>query len=154
MSFLSEPQEVCYRKIVPWLKESFGQFARPVEDQPVVLVNLGTTAAQVTVLPWGDDDAVITTRAWVTHGTEITPDLMRYLLHENNRMRFGAFVLDDEDDIFFEHTIVGSTCDEGELRSSVTAVVTTADKYDDEIVNKYGGQCALDRMKDVAAGLR
>jgi hypothetical protein len=67
------------------------------------------------------------------------------LLMENGTLRFGAFGIDSEKDIFFEHTIVGSTCDKEELRASVMAVVTNSDDYDDKIVAKWGGQTARDR---------
>ncbi|HOD05119.1 MAG TPA: YbjN domain-containing protein, partial [Anaerolineaceae bacterium] len=92
-----------------------------------------------------EDDATITTRAYVVTGVELTPDLMHFLLRENDRMRFGAFGVDQDNDIFFEHTIVGSTCDMEELKSSVLAVVYTADQYDDQIIQKWGGQRAVDR---------
>jgi hypothetical protein len=71
---------------------------------------------------------------------------MRYLLQENDRMRFGSFGVDKDDDVFFEHTIVGSTCDKEEIKASVMAVVITADQYDDQIIAKWGGKRALDQM--------
>lgn len=72
-------------------------------------------------------------------------ELMKFLLRENDRMRFGAYGLDEDEDIFFEHTIVGSTCDKEELKASVVAVVMTADDADDKIIAKWGGQRAVDR---------
>lgn len=55
---------------------------------------------------------------------------------------FGEFGLDPEKDIFFEHTIVGSTCDKEELRASIMASVMNSDDYDDKIEAKWGGQTA------------
>ena len=144
MNFDTEPQKDCFERIWPWMKELFGQFAHAHDEQPAIAVVLGSCVAQVAVHAWGDDDASITTRAWVVRGVDVVPELMSYLLHENDRMRFGAFGLDSDNDVFFEHTIVGSTCDMEELRSSVTAVVTTADRYDDDLVARYGGRRALD----------
>ncbi len=60
-------------------------------------------------------------------------------------MRFGAFGVDQDNDIFFEHTIVGSSCDKDELKASILAVVYTADQYDEQITQKWGGQRAVDR---------
>jgi hypothetical protein len=62
-------------------------------------------------------------------------------------MSFGAFGIDDEGDVIFEHTIVGSTCDQKELESSVIHVARTADDYDDIIVEKWGGERALDQIR-------
>lgn len=146
MEFKTSAQKACYEKIVPWAKELFGEFAQAREDAPVFGVMAGSAMVQVAVLPWGDDDATITARAYVVSGAELTPDLMHYLLRKNDDVRFGAFGVDNDGDIFFEHTIVGSTCDKEELKASVMAVVLTADKYDDEIVARWGGQRALDRM--------
>jgi Putative bacterial sensory transduction regulator len=72
-------------------------------------------------------------------------DLLNYLLRENHEMRFGAFSVSKGGDIVFEHTIVGSTIDKKELESSVLAVLEIADKYDDEIVERWGGKRALDK---------
>jgi hypothetical protein len=125
----------------------FGEFAVARDDVPAIGVVVGSAVAQAIVFPWGEDDATICTRAYVVTGAELTPDLMRYLLRENADMRFGAFGVDDDGDILFEHTIVGSTCDKEELKASVMAVVMTADRYDDQIVARWGGQRALDRKR-------
>lgn len=147
MEFQTKAQQACYEKVAGYMKDLFGEFVRPREDVPVFGIILGSALAQTGVYPWGDDDASVTTRAYVVQGVEMVPDLMRYLLEQNAGMRFGGFGVDPEGDITFDHTIVGSTCDKEELRASVMAVVTTADKFDDEIVQRWGGQRALDRMR-------
>ncbi len=146
MEFQSDAQKLCYEKIAPWVKEIFGSFAMPRTDAPIFAVMVGSALAQVMVSPWGKDDATITTRSYVVTGAEITPDLMHFLLRENDIMRFGAFGLDKDDDIFFEHTIAGSTADMEEIKASVMAVIVTADQYDDKIIQQWGGQRALDRQ--------
>lgn len=147
MEFKTEAQKQCYEKIKPWIKEIFGDFALMPDDRPIFLVNVGSAVAHAAVHPWGDDDATICTRAYVVMGVEMTPELMRYLLDKNDAMRFGAFGLDDDGDIFFEHTILGPTCDREELKCSIMAVATTADRLDDEIVARWGGSRAMDKVK-------
>jgi hypothetical protein len=147
MEFATDAQRECFEKVRNLMRELFGEFAVPRDDSPLIGVMLGSALAQTGVYPWGEDDAVVCTRAWVVLNVELTPELMRYLLLKNNAMRFGAFGIDDVDDIFFEHSIVGSTCDKAELKASVMAVVTTADQYDDEIVQRWGGERAMDRMR-------
>jgi hypothetical protein len=73
------------------------------------------------------------------------PIVLHYLLRENDQMRFGAFGIDDANDIFFEYSIVGSTCDRAELKAAVSAVAFTADEYDDQIAGRWGGDRAIDR---------
>jgi T3SS (YopN, CesT) and YbjN peptide-binding chaperone 1 len=147
MEFASEAQKQCYERIVPWLREVFGGAALVREDRPVIGVARGSAFAQVGVFPWGDADAIITTRAYVVADADLNEELLRFLLHENGGMHFGAFGIDDDGDIFFEHSIVGSTCDKKEIEASVTAVVRAADDYDDLIVARWGGRRALDQAR-------
>ncbi len=146
MEFQNEVQKEVYEKIKPWMKEIFGDFVTVNEDAPSFGIMIGSAYAHTGVYPWGKEDATITTRSYVVTGAELTPDLMLFLLMENDRVRFGAYGVDSEKDIFFEHTIVGSTCDREELKSSVKAVIMTADENDDKIVAKWGGQTARDRI--------
>lgn len=146
IEFQSDAQKTCYEKVVPWVKEIFGELAvRERDDAPVLAILHGSALINMAVYPWGDDDAVVQTRSYVVTGAEPTQDLMQYLLHENDRMRFGAFGLDKDNDIFFEYAIVGATVDREELKAAAVAVALTADDYDDKIVERFGGQRALDR---------
>ena len=43
---------------------------------------------------------------------------------------------------------MGSTCDKPELKTSVSSVVLIADEYDDLIVEKWGGERAIDRLRE------
>ena len=145
MEFQTSAQQACYQKVAGMMKDLFGELAMSRPDAPLFAIALGSAYAAVAVYPWGDDDAVINTRSYVVTGVELTPDLMHYLLQSNDTMRFGAFGVDKDGDIFFEHAIVGSSCDKNELKASVLAVVSTADRLDDEITKRWGGQRAIDR---------
>ncbi|OGF14511.1 MAG: hypothetical protein A2W00_04905 [Candidatus Eisenbacteria bacterium RBG_16_71_46] len=147
MNFATDAQRVCYEKVAGLIKEMFGEMAAVHPDQPSFGLRMGSALAQVVVHPWGKDDATVSTRSYVVIGAEVTPELMRYLLRKNDEFRFGAFGLDSEGDIFFEHSIVGSGCDKNELRACVLAVAQTADEYDEEIVSRWGGQRALDKIR-------
>lgn len=147
MQFQSQLQEACYNKIAIWMRELFGKFPCARPDVPGLGLFMGSALVEVLVFPWGDDDAIINTRSYVVSDIELSPELMSFLLKENSQMMFGAFGVDDNGDILFEHTIVGSTCDKKELESSVKAVLEVADEYDDIIVQQWGGKRALDRIK-------
>jgi hypothetical protein len=144
MEFQSPVQDACYQKVVTLIRELFGELATPHKESPIIGVSVGSAFIQIAVWAWGDSDAVISTRAYVVRGAEVTPDLMHFLLRQNDQMRFGAFGLDQEGDIFFSHAILGNSCDKEELKSSVMAVAQTADRLDDEIVARWGGQRAID----------
>lgn len=152
IQFKTDAQRACYEKVRQWLTETFGYTVKAREEAPMfdVATNLamgGSALAHVIVHPWGDDDATVVVRAYVVFDVEPTPELMHFLLRANDDVRYGAFGLDKDDDIFFEHSIVGSTLDKEELLASVMAVLQTADSYDDQIRQRWGGQRALDRIK-------
>ncbi len=144
MEFAHKVQLDCYEKIGGFLRELFGEQVRARDDQPLYGLAVGSAFVETGVWPWGDDNAVVSCRAWVVREAEITPELLHYLLRKNDEMRFGAFGLDEKNNIFFEHAIVGPTCDKYELRASVVAVGHTADQYDDEIIARWGGHRAFE----------
>ncbi|MGB3512452.1 MAG: YbjN domain-containing protein [Microcoleaceae cyanobacterium] len=146
MKFETNVQEACYNKIFMWMRELFDKFPSARQDLPCISLFMGSALIEVSVFPWGDDEAIINTRSYVVTNVDLKPDLMKFLLQENSKMRFGAFGIDDHGDIIFEHTIIGSTCDKPELEASVKAVLAIADEYDDKIVETWGGKRALDRM--------
>lgn len=146
MQFETDAHKACYEKIRPMLKELFGEMLMEREDRPSFALPHGSTMVQVAIFPWGKDDATIGVRAYVVMGAELTPELLLFLLEKNSQLRFGAFGIDSDKDIFFEHTICGLTCDKAEIRASIMAVAITADKFDDEIIARWGGQTAIGRM--------
>lgn len=147
MRFKTKAQENVYKKTEQQLRQLFGEMVHTVPDSPMFVVPSGTTLTHIIISPWGNDDATITVRAYVTFGSELAPDLLHFLLRQNDIMRFGAFGVDGDGDIFFEHTIVGTTCNKEELRASVLAVSQTADLYDEQIMQKWGGIRGIDQAK-------
>ncbi len=148
MEFENAAQQETYEKVKSWMIDLFGdEFTFVDPDRPRFMLTKGSAAASIYVNAWGEDNATIWVRAWVVQKVELAPDLMHYLLLKNNEALFGAFGVDEEGDIFFEHTIAGVTCDREELRASVVAVLVSADEYDDQIVERWGGMSALDVSK-------
>jgi hypothetical protein len=139
MNFDSDAQKVTYEKILPWMKELFGIFIKIQPDIPGFGLNIGSAFVHISVQPWGEENSVITSRSYLVKGANITPDFMHFLLRENETMRFGAFGIDEDGDVFFQHTIVGSNCSQEDLKSSILAVGYTADQYDEKIVERWGG---------------
>jgi hypothetical protein len=145
MDFKTKAHQDAYEKAKAYMQELFGQMAQPMKEGPAFAFQVGSTLTHIAVHPWGDDDATILVRAYVVFGPDLTFDCLKFLLLQNNEVRFGAFGIDTDGDIFFEHSIVGSTLDKEELRASVLAVTTTSDRYDEQIVERWGGMRAVDR---------
>lgn len=144
MEFRTETQKECYDKVAGWMKTLFADYPWEKLDEPGFGIVLGSAWVEVRIHPWRND-TVINARSKVVTGAELSLELRNFLLRKNADMVFGAFSLDAEGNILFEHTIVGSTCDPNELQASVMAVLETADEYDDYIVARWGGCRALDQ---------
>lgn len=68
-------------------------------------------------------------------------DLPRFLLGLNFAMPLGRFSLDGERRaVWFDHVLTGDTVDDVSLSRVVAAVAQTADRYDDEIKQRFGGR--------------
>jgi hypothetical protein len=145
MEFKTPAQQQIYEKVAQYMKEIFGEMVRVHQEKPWFYVYEGSAFCTTNVYAIGEDDAVINTRSYVVTQIELVPELLKFLLLENDSMRFGSFGIDKDNDIFFEHAILGSTCDKEELKASVLAVVRTADKYDDTITQRWGGLRFADR---------
>ena len=145
MEFLTPIQKDCYTRVSIWVEEFFSHIPWEKLDEPGFGLFMGSAWVEIRILPW-DEDTVINVRSTVVSGADLTPDLLNFLLRQNDQLLFGAFSISSDDNVLFEHTIVGSTCDVEELQASVFAVLDVADKYDDQIVARWGGERALDRM--------
>lgn len=144
--YQSEAQKACYEKILPWLNElPYSVSIDTSAATPIAYVTAGSACTIVEVLPW-QDDAAIVARSYVVTEVDLSAGLMKYLLEENDRLLFGCFGIDADGDIFLQHSIVGSGCDRREFETTVQAVLSLADDYDDAIVARWGGRRAVDRV--------
>ena len=95
MEFGNKAQQETYERVTAWMKELFGEMARVYPDTPTFGIGIGSSWTYVNVYTWGDDSAVIQCFSWVVTGAECTPDLMQFLLQENDRMRFGEALMNE-----------------------------------------------------------
>lgn len=144
MQFITPSQEAVYNRVLPWMKELFGDSVEVSQDQPGFNVRLGSSITEVQVLPWKGEESIVWARALVVRQVQFDPTLLQYLLRQNAVIRFGAFSIESDNEVSFSHSIVGSTCDQPELEATIRSVSSTADRYDDEIRERWGGLRALD----------
>jgi hypothetical protein len=154
LSFVSTVQALTYTKVADYLQNSslFQNQLRAYPDVPKFDILYGSTLVEVDVLPWEihpwekADLATVRATSCVTIGSTISPELMHFLLTENRRMRFGAFHLDQANQVLFAESVLGGeNMDLMELQTCILSVVTIADTYDDLIAQRFGGQRALDQ---------
>ncbi len=147
MKFQTAAQQACYEKVAGWMQELFGKVPCARSDFPGLGMLMGSALVEVLIYPRENDEAVINTRSYVVRGAQLDADLMHFLLRENIDMVFGAFGVDQQGDILFEHSILGSNCDKNEFKRSVVAVSEVADDYDEQIVARWGGERGLERIQ-------
>ena len=126
------------RSLLPEI--GLGDFEEPAPG--IFVAKKGSTHVQVRAVPVGLGLVAIRSTSPVTTGTPITPALMEFLLSENAKFVFGAFGIGQRKEIVFNHSIMASSVDVVELGTSVSTVVNMADRYDDQIVERWGGKTA------------
>jgi len=156
ISFASQTQELTYTKVADYLKTStlFQNAVDSSHTEPRFDLTYGSAHVAVEVLtwdvhPWDERElAIVRACSCVTVGSDLGLELMDFLLAENHRMRFGAFHRGPEGEVFFSHAVLGGEgMDLMELQTCILSVVTIADTYDDLIVEKFGGQRAVDQIR-------
>jgi len=152
MEFAHAAHRETHRRVEEYLGELFED---PYLDPETAhfYVRYGTTVLEIAVDPYGPEDTMVQVMAYCVQGVRLEPDLLLGVLELNHHLAFGAFSLVGRD-IFLSHTLFGRGLERGALLSAIAAVANTSDEYDDRIVAKYGGQTALDRIRDTGGKKR
>jgi hypothetical protein len=152
MRFKHEVHEDTFNRVQEYLGELFEEpYHDPEEGH--FYVRYGTTVLEISIEAYGSDEAVVTIMSYCVQDVELAEELLLGLLELNHQLAFGHFSLVDGD-IFFSHSLLGRDLTPRALLRAITAVATLADDYDDRIVEKYGGQTALERIQDAGGSRR
>lgn len=146
MHFDNQHHEQTYRQVQEYLVELF-ENPHLENETGHFYVGYGSTVLEVSAEPYGPEETIVEVTAYCVQGVELTDKLMQGLLELNHELPVGAFSVVGQD-IFFSHTIFGKNLNRSDLLGAIAAVATVADDYDDRIVDKFGGQTALDRIRD------
>ena len=117
------------------------------EDNGHFYVGYGSTVLEISVEPYGPEEITVEVTAYCVQGLDLSEDLLVGLLELNHELPVGAFSVVGRD-LFFSQSIFGRSIDRKNLLGTIAAVADVSDEYDDRIVEKYGGQTALDRIRD------
>jgi len=102
----------------------------------------GSAILYLTVEAWGMRDVMVCCTSYVVIGAAIDADLMTFLLEANAKIPFGAFALDEDQDILFDYALVATNAKGYELKEAIKAVAKAVDDYDNKIINRWGGETA------------
>lgn len=121
-------------------------------DDTLYVIKQGSAYVMISVVPWGDNKAMVRCTSQLVKGVDVDGPLAKQLLELNAHLRFGAFAIDGaEHTVLFTHTILGgTTLDAEELHATLRDVALIADEYDDKLVRKYGGQRMIDLLEEAA----
>lgn len=112
---------------------------------------LGLQSARTFVVPtWLENGATVVRVFAITNlGVPVTAELTQWLLEKNLEFVFGAFALDVENGaVWFNHNLLGQFAAPEELEATIAAVIETANRFDDEIKNRFGGRLYVEGASD------
>ena len=147
-TFHTQCQEEVYRQVKSYLDELVDEHFDDAEHCDFY-VKYGTTVLEISINPYEEDDAVVEVLAFCVQGVDVTFELTKELLHLNSVVPLGAFSLEGND-IFYSHSFLGRRLRPEQFIASLDAVAAISDEYDDRLVAKYGGETALERLRNNA----
>jgi len=152
MKFAHDVHQQTHELVSEYLAELFDE---PLldDDSGHFYVSYGSTVLEIAVDPYGPEEAMVVVMAYCVHGVDLEQDLLLGLLEVNHELPFGAFSLVDQD-VFFAQSLFGRSVQRTNLLGAIAAVANVSDEYDDRIVGKYGGQTALQRIRDTGGRRR
>lgn len=151
MQFTNSTQELTYERVQNYLETSpFSQTIRPSTEQPNFdLLYQDTTLIELHILPWdthpypGKEMAIVYARSCIAVGCSPELEVLRFLLDENRKLRFGSFQTDEAGAVFFANRILGGKhMDPTELEVCLLSVGAIANRYSD-IIDQFNDQQAL-----------
>lgn len=149
MNFQTEAQKDCYRKVADWLPQICDRVTNPVLKNPIFSLQVDSATVLVEILPFQQIESVIYIWAYVATEVKVNSELLLFLLKQNDTFRFGGFSMAEDGDIRFHVTLLGASCQQNEFKLALTEVLETSDRYDDRIVERWGGKRAADALFDI-----
>lgn len=143
--FHTQCQEEVYRQVKTYLDELVDEHFDDAEHCDFYL-KYGSTVLEITIDPYEEDDAVIEVLAFCVQGAEANFELARELLALNAQVPLGAFSMVGSD-IFFSHSFLGRRLRPEQFIASLDSVASISDLYDDRLVERYGGETAIERLR-------
>ena len=134
-----------YRTVKSYLDELVDEHSDDAEHCDFYL-KYGSTVIEISIHPYEEDEAVVEVLAFCVQDVEPSFALTRELLRLNVDEPLGAFSMAGSE-IYFSHSFLGRKLQPDQLIASLNHVATVSDEFDEKLVEKYGGQTALDRLR-------
>jgi len=150
MEFKTHAHKDAYEKTREYLYCIFGETGVSTVDDMFALQE-GSAFVYIRAFPVGASSAGVEVFSYVVADVTVTEGLMRHLLTYNLRLTFGGLALSigegGRGSVLLRHAILGDKMDREELYASVSAIASTADELDDQLVAAFGGRTALAQLE-------
>lgn len=123
-----------------------GELGGKQVDGDAWLVSAGSARVRLVIVDREGRPPFVHVWAPVVKMDQMPTELTESLLRANAAHRLGSFGLVREGSsqvVVFQEQMLAGTVTADELRAVLTAVATTADQVDDQIVEKFGGRTAI-----------
>lgn len=144
--FHTQCQEEVYHQVKAYLDDLVDEHFDDADHCDFYL-KYGTTVLEISIEAFEEDDAVVEILAFCVQGVDPTFELTKELLQLNADVPLGAFSLVDRD-IFFSHSFLGRRLRPEQLIASLESVASISDLYDEQLVRRFGGETALERLRN------
>ncbi|MCK4666545.1 hypothetical protein KAU33_07340 [Candidatus Dependentiae bacterium] len=151
MPFQNESQEKTFNKVKEALFNEYGQrrFAvlkNPAGEEVGFGMYVGSADIKVHVHPYREKFSTISISAVLTFQTQADAKLFEWIVKQNYNIMYGGFCYIEYKEkpgwgnVVFYYDIYGETFSEIELYNAVDNASWVADKWDDYIVENFGGK--------------
>ena len=139
LSLFASPEQRVRARVARSLEEMVDIDVLCMDDGNYRLIR-GSAVLYLSVMPFGARDVMVRCTSYVVMGASLDAELMAFLLEANSRVTFGAFSIDEDQDILFEYALLATHADKYELKEAVRSVAKAVDDYDNKIINRWGGE--------------
>ncbi len=95
-----------------------------------------------------EDDAVVNVRCYLVRNVERPdPELGDHLARLNAEQLFGAFSIDEDGDVCYDYSVLGSSLTPAVLHLAIQAVAEASVAHAPEIIARWGGLSSLDMLR-------
>lgn len=133
-------------KVENYLKTNFPNYIAFNEN--TFTIQRGSAQVMILIRPFTETETMVEFVSNVVFDSEMSFELLHYLLRKNAELHFGAFGLLFDNTINFSYSLVGSNLDENEFETALNSVAIISDYYDNEIIARAGGKTYIDTFVD------
>jgi hypothetical protein len=137
----SPPVVALREKVERYIQDLVGP--HEVNERGVVHFRWGSTKVHVESLPFGEDESVVFISIALLYYLQPSPELFRYVAMHADDWYFGHLSVSEKEGkltLWLTHSLLGDYLDVEELKTAVATMAKTADRLDDELKAKFGGE--------------